>query len=180
VHRSAIVSLTRRITGHRVVSKKPYRDAGNRIETTVYRNGSTHQSDTEFIDLLRQSNDNVTDRHEPGCWVIGDQSFVKSALEHDHENRLRIASYRKHGWTIQKIVADVARQMKIDSEDILKRGRVNERSIFRKIAAALSYRVFGIPIIEIARFYGIGSSSVSRMLDKGERYAIERNISLKQ
>jgi hypothetical protein len=68
----------------------------------------------------------------------------------------------------------------MDVGEILKRGRMNDRSALRKIVAALSHRTCGIPIKEIARFYGIGSSSVSRMLDDGERLVNEKKLFLKQ
>ena len=156
----------------------------HRIAVQEYRRfiqeGIDRDDGRGLMKFIRMNNKDAIDRHEPGCWIIGDQEFVKAALEHDKTNRLQVASYRKNGWTIQKVVEEVARQLKIDAGEILKRGRGNERSIFRKVAAALSHRVCGMPIIGIARFYGIGAASVSRMLDAGEQYAREKNISLKQ
>jgi hypothetical protein len=69
--------------------------------------------------------------------------------------------------------------MVIDAGVIAKRGRANGRSMFRKVVAALAHRSWRIPVIEIARYYGIGSSSVLRMLEEGEAYARENDIMIK-
>jgi len=57
--------------------------------------------------------------------------------------------------------------------------RRNPSSIFKKVSAALAHRSCGIPIVEIARHYDIGGSSVSRMLEDGECYARQNRISIK-
>jgi hypothetical protein len=59
------------------------------------------------------------------------------------------------------------------------RGRGNDRSILRKVVAALSHRQFGIPVIEIARYFGVEGPAVSHILDDGERYAKRLKISVK-
>ena len=59
-------------------------------------------------------------------------------------------------------------------------GRENDRSKFRKIFAVLASRDCGFSVAEIARFLGVGSSSVSRMLDPGRRYAEMMNVVIKQ
>jgi hypothetical protein len=69
--------------------------------------------------------------------------------------------------------------MKIDKNAMQTRGRENNRSIGRKIVAAIAHRRYGIPITDIGRYFAIGSSSVSRMLDQGETYARDKGFSLK-
>lgn len=75
-------------------------------------------------------------------------------------------------------VEEVSRQIKIDAREIVKRVRENNRSMFRKLVAALAHHWCGIPIIEIARSCEIGRSSVSRMPEEGEGYARENKIVL--
>jgi REP element-mobilizing transposase RayT len=142
--------------------------------------GMDDTNNQEFVKYIRKNNADSKDRHEHRCWVIGDPKFVKSALEHDRAWRLQLALHCKNGWTVERVVGEVARQLKINTEDIFKRGKDNERSIFRKTVAALAHRSCGIPIIQIARYYGVGSSSISRMLEDGEEYARKRNITIKQ
>ncbi len=62
--------------------------------------------------------------------------------------------------------------------EINKKGRQNDRSLLRKIVAAFSHRKFGLPVSEVARYYGIGNSSVSRMLDEGEKYIKKLKIKI--
>jgi hypothetical protein len=158
---------------------------GNDVKSAVreYRNflqkGIAESDTQEIVDVVRKSNNGVADRADNCCCVIGDADFVKSALEHDRTNRLQILLYSKRGMSLKKVIEEVSRQMKIDAGVIAKRGRENDCSMFRKVVAAIAHRSFRIPIIEIARYYSIGSSSVSRMLDEGEDYARENGITLK-
>jgi REP element-mobilizing transposase RayT len=132
-----------------------------------------------FLDIVRKSNKEVSDRKDHRCWVIGDPVFVKAALEQDAVKRLQLAACVKNGWTMKRVVEEVSQQMGIAAAEVIKRGRDNDRSMFRKVSAVLAHRSCGIPIIEIARYYGIRSSSVSRMLEDGERHARQHTISIK-
>jgi len=116
------------------------------------------------------SNKDTVDRKDYRCWVIGDQEFVKKAIASDKMKRMQLSAYISKGLTVKKIAKSTARQMCLKEKELFKRGRNNNRSTMRKIVAALSHRRFGIPVIEIARYYRIGGSSVSRMLDEGEKY----------
>lgn len=139
--------------------------------------GAGNDEDRDFIGFLKQVNKGKNDRKVPHCWVIGDQEFVKKALDTDHARRIQIAQYTRRGITIEKIAASVATQMEVEAQALFKRGRRNDRSKLRKMVAALGHRQYQIPVIEIARYLGVGSSSISRMLDEGERLAIENKIS---
>lgn len=123
----------------------------------------------DFLDDIRQSNNGTADIKEYRCWVIGDQEFVKKAIENDTVKRIRLLEYRKKGITVETIARDVSGQMGIEYKNIHHRARSTVVSALRKIVAVVSYRRYGIPLLQIADFYGIQSSSVSRMLDEGER-----------
>jgi chromosomal replication initiation ATPase DnaA len=84
------------------------------------------------------------------------------------------------GGTLEDIARTIADKMKLDVNQLRLRGRENDQSKFRKIFAALANRVFGFSVAEIARFLEAGSSSVSRMLDSGRRYAGMMELSIKQ
>lgn len=143
------------------------------------QDGIDTEDKPDFMDFVRMSNKETADRHEHRCWVMGDSGFVKAALEHDRARRLQVASFAKNNWTVQRVAEAVARQMDIDTREIFKRGRGNGRSMLRKVVAAFSHRTFDIPIGEIGRYYGIGGSSISRMLDEGEEYARRNKIMIK-
>jgi putative transposase len=155
----------------------------NRIAIAAYREfiirGMVSDNGREFSDIIRKGSNEKVDQNDYKCWVIGDLEFVKSAFEHDKARRLRIASYQKEGVTIQTIVDDVAQQMGIEASEMLARGRENDRSIGRKIVAAIAHRTYGIPITEIARHFNVGHSSISRMLEQGVLYTKKRAILIK-
>ena len=69
--------------------------------------------------------------------------------------------------------------MKFEANQIQNRGRENDRSEFRKIFAALASGDCGFSVAEIARYSGVGSSSVSRMLEPGRRFAEMMNVVIK-
>ncbi len=144
------------------------------------RRGVETNEDLDFLEVLRKSNKDTVNRHEYNCWVIGDQDFVKKALVKDRSNRIRVASYKQEGWTVRKVVQRVAGQMGIEEKDIYKRGRNNNRSAFRKIVATISHRTFDIPVAEVARYYGVDSSTVSRMLDEGEFFTKKLKIKVER
>lgn len=141
---------------------------------TAYRDyivrGIENPGEGDFLEALRKSNTGVVDRNEYRCWVIGDHEFVKKAIAGDKRNRVRLSAYIKQGWTVQKVLDEVARQMELPKGAVHKRGRRDDRSVLRKVVAAISHRTLGIPVTEIARYYGVDPSSVSRMLDDGEAY----------
>ncbi|MBN1551129.1 transposase [bacterium] len=123
----------------------------------------------EFLNTIRKSNKGSADKKEYQCWVIGDQEFVKKAIENDTVRRLKLSEYGKNGVTVEKIAVDICRQMGITYAQIYRRARNNEISALRKIVAALSHRQYGIPLIQVAEFFRIQSPAVSRMLNEGER-----------
>lgn len=67
-------------------------------------------------------------------------------------------------------IEEVARQMGLPIEAVHRRDRRNDRSVLRKVVAAISHRAPGIPVTEIARYYDVDPSLVLRMLDDGEAY----------
>lgn len=166
-----IKPILKRFGDNPETAKKEYR--------SFIKKGIDGTTGSEFMDSIRKCNHDVTDRHDHRSWVIGDPEFVKAALAHDRAKKVSVAAHCKDGWTVQKVASDVASQLKIDEKEIFKRGRGNGRSNFRKVVAALSHRDFGIPLIEIARYFGIGSSSVSRMLEAGEEYARKQKVLIK-
>ena len=141
--------------------------------------GIATEEQGDLLESLRKSNTGAVDRKEYRCWVIGDREFARKAIESDKLNRVQLSAYIKKGITVERVIKEVAQQMGFQEEDVLRRGRQNSRSVLRKVVAALSHRRFGIPVTEIARYYGVEGSSVSRMLDHGESYVKKLKIKVK-
>ncbi|MGD9202785.1 MAG: transposase [Chitinispirillia bacterium] len=140
--------------------------------------GIKNGEDTDLLKDIRQSNKGKSDKNEYRCWVIGDREFVKRAIENDTSRRINLIEYQKKGITIETVAKDVSHQMGIEYRKIFHRSRSNEISALRKIVAVLSYRRYGIPLIQVANFYGIQSSSVSRMLYDGEELVRKHKIKM--
>jgi hypothetical protein len=163
--------VLKRFGRNRLGAIKKYRDF---LEAAI---GQDQKDD--LMDAIRKNNVDRVDRHDHRCWVIGDQEFVKTALAHEKAKRLQVALHSSKGLTIESVVEQVASQMKMDVSEVMIRGRKNKRSMLRKVSAALAHRAGGIPLVEIARYFGVGGSSISRMLDEGDGYAAENNVILK-
>jgi putative transposase len=140
--------------------------------------GIQNAGEDDFIEKLRLNNENKENIHDPGCWVIGDSEFVKSALHHDEQNRLRLARYRKDGWDLEQLCGAVGKALGIAGEEIRKRGRLNARSTARKVFAAIAHRKLGIPVSEIAHYLGTSGSAVSCALDKGDQIVAEKKLEI--
>jgi hypothetical protein len=119
---------------------------------------------TEFLTEVRNSNEQKENVHNSGCWVIGDNDFVRNALKRNIENKIRLATYIKEKISLTDIATVVAKKYGISLNDIFLRGKNNSRSEARKELAKTARFQYGIPVIEIADFLKISSPSVSEML----------------
>jgi len=80
---------------------------------------------------------------------------------------------------MKSVVKEAVQQTGIAKAEVLKHGRNNDRTMFREATPALAHRSCGMPIVEIARYYGIRSSLVLRMLEDGECHARQNKNSIK-
>ena len=84
---------------------------------------------------------------------------------------MRIAEAAKLSVSTGDIVREVAAHFALSTEDLGRRGRGNARSTARKAVAHIAHRRYGIPVVEIARFFNISPPSVSEMLREGAQAA---------
>ena len=125
----------------------------------------------ELIDTVRGANDQTESIRHAGCWVIGNKDFVDHALKQDRDRRIRLARYAREQVGVADIARKVADQFKVPFESMQRRGKGDARSAARKAVAYICNRRYGIPVVEIARYFGISSPSVSEMLRGGETVA---------
>ena len=133
--------------------------------------GIGRENNDDVVTLLRKSNAGSSDRHQTGCWVIGDHEFVKKVLGAAEEKKLRIHEYRKKGWSIDLLAERVGKKMGISVKKIGRRWRGGVGSDARKAISFLGHRVLGIPVMEIARYFNVSGPAVSMNLDEGENIA---------
>jgi putative transposase len=132
------------------------------------KEGIRQNNADDLIDTIRKSNQGMTDVRQTGCWVIGDQEFVTSVLNTDKENRLRIALFKKHGWTFEKVARKVADCFSLNVEDLARRSRLTTTADARKAFAYLCRARLGFAVNEIGRYIGMTGPAASVCIRKGE------------
>lgn len=108
--------------------------------------------------------------------VIGDHEFVKKVMEkykQDLNRRHRKADYPK---AMETISEDVCTEFGISLEELLKRGRENERSWARIAFCYRCHVVELIPLSVIARYLGITISPVAAMIKKYSTCVIKESV----
>lgn len=140
--------------------------------------GLKEEETDSYLQKIRMSNTDKENIHDYGCWVIGDKEFVKQALSSQKARELRISKYIKAGWNLDRLMSFVSEEMRIDREELLKRGRGCLRSESRKIFAYLGYRVLGFTVASISRYLNISGPAVSQSLKEGEKIAKKRRMKL--
>ena len=128
-------------------------------------------ADSDIVETVRKINMESENVHNTTCWVIGNREFVRRAVDHDTQRRLRISEYAKQGIGIADIAGKVAQHYHVSVEELGRRGKGDSRSAARKAVASIAHERYGIPVIEIARFFRISSPSVSEMLRYGAEAA---------
>lgn len=133
------------------------------------------QRELKVYDTVRNANSQSENVHHTGCWVIGNKEFVTNAIAADNVKRTRLARYAQEGIRINDIVERISRQYGLTSTELMKRGKNNLISRARKVSAYTLHRIYGIAVIEIARYFAISSPAVSVMISEGEKIIRERN-----
>jgi putative transposase len=129
------------------------------------------KADSDVVEIIRKANVETENIHNTGCWVIGNREFVQRAIDQDRQRRLLISEYGKQGVGITEIAEKVALHYNLPVDELGRRGRGNLRSSARKAVAYIAHERYGIPVIEIARFFRISSPSISEMLRHGAEAA---------
>jgi chromosomal replication initiation ATPase DnaA len=91
--------------------------------------------------------------------------------------RVRLARHAREGLDIEHIAGKVAAALGLAASDLQSKGRDSPSSVARKICAYHAYRLHGIPVRQIADYFGVSSSAVSQMLESGETLAKDVELS---
>jgi hypothetical protein len=162
--------VLRRFGKNAAVARKNYR------EFLDEKSGGTEDND-ELTMLVRRSNAEKRNRHEPACWVIGDHEFVKQTIERDCYRRAEIAAHAAQGWNLDRVAGYVAGTMHVPLKELAKRGRGTAGSRARQVLAYLGFVKPGIPQREIGEYLGVSASAISQMANWGEIAAQNAGIS---
>jgi len=136
------------------------------------KDGIDNSSDIDHI--IRDSDNETEQMRSSSCWVIGNHSFIQNALAGQEARRLRVARYTREGIDIGQVCRITLERHGLSGADIRKRGRRSPQPTARKICAFVAHRTYDIPVIEIARHFGISSPSASRLVAGGEELYAEK------
>jgi len=117
--------------------------------------------------ILRQNNHDKENIHHTGCWVIGNDEFVRRALSADTKRRARLKEYARKNSMLETIALEVSKCYGLSNGEIKIRGRNNAQSAARKFFAFVCNREYQFPVCEIARYLNISSQSVSNLVNEG-------------
>jgi hypothetical protein len=96
--------------------------------------------------------------------ILGSGDFVDRVLQEAEERQLRQMKLRRRGRGIEDIIQEECRKRKVSEEELRKGSR---RSRVSEARAAIAYRSkeeLGISGAEIARYLGVNTSSINRIL----------------
>jgi putative transposase len=99
--------------------------------------------------------------------VIGDPDFVKKALEVHPIGSWRLHRKCDYTYIIDKIALEACSKFNISPDDLIKRGRCNQRSFARAYFCNILYTNEKIPLSVIANYLTIFISPVAKLVEKG-------------
>jgi hypothetical protein len=144
------------------------KDSRNAYETFL---AEGMNDSNELIETIRCSNEETENMHFAGCWVIGNHEFVQRAVNSSEQRRIHLSEAARTGIDIETISQKVCGELGVGFEQLKRKGRNNARSLARKRIAVKANREYQIPVVAIAKFFGIAPSSVSKLISRTEKEA---------
>jgi len=105
--------------------------------------------------------------------ILGDGEFVKATLKQTDEQIIRKERLRKEGWEITRLVKKVCELMGVDEKEIQRKSKRSRIANARSLISYFGSRDLGISGIELARYFGITTSSISSAIKRGRIIAEE-------
>jgi putative transposase len=131
-------------------------------------------SEDVLVRLVRNSNAGVESGRSVGCWIIGDQSFVKKTLAQSDAERLRVSRFEQEGRNLDALVGKIAAHMGVSREQIKNRSRGGKESEARKVFVFAAVKEYHAPSRVVAEYCGVGQAAISALAKAG------REITFKQ
>ena len=110
--------------------------------------------------------------------ILGDSNFVNEVLKEADERIEERERLRMMGWDINKVSEYVSRLLKIDKDDIMRRGKNNVISNGRKLVCHFANKDLGISGVTIGKHLGISNPAVSKSARLGARIAEQNDYKL--
>ena len=96
--------------------------------------------------------------------ILGSGDFVDRVLQEAEERLLRQMRLQRRGRSIEDIIQEECRKRKVSEEEVKKGSRRSRVSVARAAIAYRSKEELGISGAEIARYLGVNTSSINRIL----------------
>jgi putative transposase len=110
--------------------------------------------------------------------ILGNGDFVDKALQTAEETLTRRELLKREGWDLQRLAAEVCRLLSVESADLQKKGRNNNLSHAKGLICYLGTSRLGLSNSELGRYFKMSQPSVSKAVQRGERFARENKVKL--
>lgn len=110
--------------------------------------------------------------------ILGESDFVSEVLSQANEKFERKYELKRRGYDIAKVAVKVSKIYKIDTEDILSKGKQQKKVKARSLFCYWAAKELGIPLTELSRIIGISVPAIGYSVERGSIIAIENNYKL--
>jgi REP element-mobilizing transposase RayT len=110
--------------------------------------------------------------------ILGDGPFVESVLAAAQEDLERKSRWQAAGYGFEWLVQRVARQLAIESEDVLAPGRYSRNVKARSLLCYWGTRELGMTTVELSRKLNLTQPTISQAAARGRKIAKENGFHL--
>ncbi len=118
---------------------------------------------SQVLALRRKGEEELSDER-----ILGSGEFVDRVLQEAEERQLRQIRLRRRGRSIEDIIQEECRKREVSERELRKGSRRSRVSEARAAIACRSKEELGISGAEIARYLGVNTSSINRILARME------------
>ena len=109
---------------------------------------------------------------------MGESDFVEQILEMSEGNLRREYKLKQSGYNLKKLKEQVARIYNIDRKAIYAKGRKRIRVESQSLYCYWAARELKVPLVELAKKFGLSMAGISYYVQKGEEIAEENCFQL--
>jgi hypothetical protein len=128
----------------------------------------------EAIQAMRSSGDRTLGDER----ILGDGDFVEGVLAAGSERLERRSLLKAAGYDFERIVERVAVIFDMPLSEVLREGKYACTVAARSLLCYWANRELGITTVELARRLNLAQPTVSQSVDRGERIATEKRLTL--
>jgi putative transposase len=110
--------------------------------------------------------------------ILGDGAFVESVLAAAQEDLERKSRWQAGGYDFEWLVQRVARQLTIESEDVLAPGRYSRNVKARSLLCYWGTRELGMTTVELSKKLNLAQPTMSQAAARGRKIAKENGFRL--